>query len=887
MNSVKESEDFLNQRIEALELENRRLKKINSALIDRVEAAPDVGGRAYAAFENSALLAEQVRERTAALNQALAELRDSNQALKQAHIEIETLHHRLIDAIEGMNDAFVLFDGQRRLVLCNSRYREIFRKYGCQVQPGMTLEAINSFARTEVLDNVAAKDELALYQQTYGQVIRLKDGRWIQVNQRETDNGDMTVLYTDITEFKAIETERRETALAEKSRILQSTLENLSQGVVLVSDHGIPEVWNSRLCQLTDLSPFELENGVDFIALLQEKISLENWPLSTGVESVSRDSTRDRSTLSESDNVASYEINLPDGRILELRQQARQEGGCVITFSDITERSLYAKALRESEQKMRLITDALPAMIGYVSADLTFEFTNRAYQEWVGMERDELQGRPISDVYSKQQLARIKVYVDQVLDGNTVSFELDEANHEGESRYVYKSYVPRVNSEGRTAGFFVLTQDITERRLTAEALKNANMLLEQRVDERTAELTTLNEQLWLEIQERQTVQNRLLDAKKQAEEANLSKTKFLAAISHDLLQPMNAARLFNSALGEIPLEKAARQLVSSTESSLNDVEALLGALVDISKLDAGVVEPEVSVFSIKNLLTNLANEYREISLIEQQRFRARFSSCAVRSDSQLLARILRNFLTNACRYTENGGQIMLAARKRGEYLRIEVWDTGEGIEAEKLTEIFREFSRLKRTPSPNDRGLGLGLAIVDKIARVLNHTIHVHSVPGKGSVFAVDVPLAEDIPAVERPKVLAATATDPLIDRPVLVLDNDPAICQGMERLLDGWGMDVMTAMDEDEALALVEDGFYPDLLLVDYHLDNDKNGLDAAQAINKSLPQAVPVLMITANYSKELNALIEAVQYKLINKPVKPMKLRMMMASILSGSSL
>lgn len=871
---VAEQNRALEQKLAELQHENQKLRKINAALIDRVEAAPEMGGRAYAAFENSALLAEQVRERTAALNQALAELRDSNQALKRAHIEIETLHHRLMDAIEGMNDAFVLFDSQRRLVLSNSRYREILEEYGYHIQPGMSQSAINDFARTSLLHNVASEDELELYQQAYGQVIRLMDGRWIQVNQRETDNGDLTVLYTDITELKAIETARREEALAEKSRILQSTLENLSQGVVLISDCGIPEVWNSRLYQLTGLTEKDLAGCKDFIELFCTSAGLPDWP---GLERCSSDK-------GAGELITPVELLMPDQSILELRQVARQEGGCVITFTDITERSLYARALRESEQKMRLITDALPAMIGYVNSDLAFEFTNRAYQEWVGMNKDELQGCPIDRVYSKEQLARLQTYIDQVLEGDTVSFELEEANNDGEARFVHKSYVPQVDSDGQTTGFFVLTQDITERRLTAVALKNANVLLEQRVQERTAALTSLNEQLLQEIRERKNTQQHLMEAKKQAEEANLSKTKFLAAISHDLLQPMNAARLFNSALSDMTLSAPARQLVTSTEASLNDVEALLGALVDISKLDAGVVEPELNIFSVGDLLNNLINEYREICQSQNQAFRSRVHSQAIRTDSQLLGRILRNFLSNACRYTQQGGQILLATRRRGDMLRIEVWDTGEGIEAEKQSEIFREFSRLKRSPAVDDRGLGLGLAIVDKMARVLNHAISVRSVPGKGSVFSVDVPVAENAALSSDISVRNDLSSDPLINRPVLVLDNDPAICSGMERLLDGWGMDVMTAMNGQEALVLIEDGFRPDLLLVDYHLDNDETGLDVARVLNQQLSPPVPVLMITANYSRELNALIESIQYKLINKPVKPMKLRMVMSSLLDA---
>ncbi|WP_086480210.1 hybrid sensor histidine kinase/response regulator [Oceanospirillum sanctuarii] len=841
---------------QSLSDENYRLQQMNLALIDRVEAAPDVGGRAYAAFENSALLAEQVRERTAALNAALADLRDSNQALKQAHIDIETLHNRLMDAIEGMTDAFVLFDGQRRMVLCNSRYRQIWQRYGFPIEAGTTLSEINRHGAEILLDDATTQEELQLYQQAYGQVIRLRDGRWMQVNQRETATGDLSILYTDITELKAIETERREAALAEKSRILQSTLENLSQGVVLVSDQGIPEVWNTRLTELTGIKEQELGHCRNFTELLNSRLrdpavkgkvntpaTGQNWPLPLG-------------------DTAHYEIGLKDGSVLEIRQQPRAEGGRVITFTDITERSLFARALQQSEQKMRLITDALPAMICYVNARQEYEFTNKAYQEWHGLNRDELQGRHLSQVYSERQLHRLEHYVDKVIKGDSVSFEVDEANQDGEIRYLHKTYVPHLAASGETLGFFVLTQDITERRRTAQALRDANVLLEQRVEERTSEL---------------------LDAKKQAEEANLSKTKFLAAISHDLLQPMNAARLFNSALAEYPLDGAARKLVTSTASSLSDVEGLIGALVDISKLDAGVVEAQMNNFTLDALLQSLCHEYEEQTALKQQRFRSRVGGCLVYSDSQLLGRILRNFLTNASRYTEAGGQILLATRKKGSCISIEVWDSGEGIEPEKMSEIFREFSRLKRSTSASDKGLGLGLAIVDKIARVLDHKIRVRSVPGKGSVFSVEVPLADPNQLELTERVQPAPQINPLESRPVLVLDNDPAICLGMEQLLDGWGMDVMTALGRDDALQLIEDGFRPDLLLVDYHLDNDEIGVDVAQELNALMTDPVPVIVITANYSKALNSEIQAINYQLLNKPVKPMKLRLLMGQLMS----
>ncbi len=830
---------------ESLIQENYRLQQMNLALIDRVEAAPDVGGRAYAAFENSALLAEQVRERTAALNAALVDLRDSNQALKQAHIEIETLHNRLMDAIESMTDAFVLFDEEKRMVLCNSRYREIWQRYGFPVRAGTTLSEINRYAADVLLDDATTQEELQLYQQVYGRVVRLKDGRWLQVSQRETSTGDLSILYTDITRLKAIETERREAALAEKSRVLQSTLENLSQGVVLVSDKGAPEVWNSRLTELMAIPERELADCLNFSRLLNRIFDRAD---------LSRSSSE---ALPSEDNML-CEVVSDDGSVLEVRQRPRAEGGRVITFTDITERSLFAKALQQSEQKMRLITDALPAMICYINACQEYEFTNKAYQRWHGLQRDELLGRHLSEVYSARQLQRLARYIDRVIQGDTVSFEVDEANQQGESRYLYKSYVPHISATGETLGFFVLTQDITERRQTAQALRDANVLLEQRVAERTSEL---------------------LEAKKQAEEANISKTKFLAAISHDLLQPVNAARLFNSALTEYPLENAAKKLVHSTGASLNDIEGLIGALVDISKLDAGVVEAQLGVFSLDILLDNLCYEYQQQTALKQQRFRSRVVSCMVCSDSQLLGRILRNFLTNASRYTDPGGQILLASRKRGEYVSIEVWDTGEGIEAGKMSEIFREFSRLKRNAS--DKGLGLGLAIVEKIARVLDHRIQVRSIPGKGSVFSIEVPLAGSDQIVCSEPLSLLNKMDPLEGRPVLVIDNDPAICHGMEQLLDGWGMDVMVALGRDDACLLIDDGFLPELILVDYHLDNGITGVNVARELNERITEPVPVIVVTANYSGTLNAEIKEAQYQLLKKPVKPMNLRSLMGQL------
>lgn len=441
-----------------------------------------------------------------------------------------------------------------------------------------------------------------------------------------------------------------------------------------------------------------------------------------------------------------------------------------------------------------------------------------------------------------------------------------------------RSYVPNLLASGEVVGIFVLIRDITERRRTAEALHQAYQHLEQRVAQRTSELTALNDQLLKEIDERRRMETRLREAKLEAEQANLSKTKFLAAVSHDLLQPLNAARLFTSAL----LERPSEQLVRNVSNSLEDVENLLGTLVDISKLDAGVIKADIAPFALSELLDNLAAEYTELARSEGLELHFVGCSALVRSDIQLLARILRNLLSNAIRYTYKG-RVVLGCRRQHQRLSIQVWDSGMGIAEERLEEIFQEFKRGDVQRPDQDRGLGLGLAIVEKIAGILGHRISVKSWPGQGSMFSVEVPLS-----ATAPKSLPMLAmSEPMLERlqgaRVWVLDNDAAICAGMRTLLEGWGCRVITALSEQD-LARQVDNYHAeaDLLIADYHLDDDQNGVDAVARINARRASAIPALMITANYSNELKQQIRELGHTLMHKPVRPMKLKTAMSHLL-----
>jgi two-component system, sensor histidine kinase len=858
--------EHLRRQLAELTQRNRRLEKINQALMERVEAGPENSDGAYDNFKHSVYLAEQVRERTEALNQAMHSLKSTNQELIRASAEAHNAHDLLRQAIESISDAFVLYDAQRRLVLANSRFNQFWQASGIEIHPGMLQQDIHKLSQRHRLIDRYYGDASANARGPLpgdGKVFHMRDGAWVHVSERATRDGGLVVLYKDISALIENERALRERALATKSRTLQNTLDNLSQGVVLVNQNKQVETWNLRFAELTGLNRKLLESGFSFSRLMRHT---EVSDLNPG--------SRDDDGRPE----LQMEQVLSDGRVLEIRTHPMPGGEFVNTYTDITERSRAVKALAESEQRIRVITDAVPALIAYVDRDLTLVFANRAYERWYGFEREVIIGRKLYQVIPPLQLVRLQPYINRALQGQTVNFEISDPTHDGIVRHVVKTYVPELDEEGITIGFYVLVQDITEIRLTSEALAQAYQHLEQRVQDRTSELTELNGQLRQEIDERRQMESRLREAKLEAEKANHSKTKFLAAASHDLLQPMNAARLFCASLMEHPLDDRARQLVDSLNYSMEDVESLLAALVDISKLDAGVVKPDLMAFNAGDLLGNLANEYRTLAADAGLSFDFVPTSAVIHTDSQLLARILRNFLTNSVRYTRSG-KVMLGCRRRKEGLEIQVLDTGFGIAEDKLEEIFLEFNRGSQADTARDKGLGLGLAIVDKMSGILKAPIKVKSELGRGSCFSVLLPYGRRHHARRATAPgLALLGNQQFRGRRALVLDNETSICKAMDILLSGWGFEVIAARSWDEIQAERErlsEGV--DLVLADYHLDNGATGLDVMAQMRTELGIEAPVLMITANYTTALKQEVRELGYRIMNKPVRPAKLKAM----------
>jgi len=415
-------------------------------------------------------------------------------------------------------------------------------------------------------------------------------------------------------------------------------------------------------------------------------------------------------------------------------------------------------------------------------------------------------------------------------------------------------------------GFVMSFTDITAFREAEQALTEANEGLEQRVSERTQELSQLNVAL--------------TEAKGNAEAANQSKTRFLAAVSHDLMQPLNAARLFSAALShqEDGLSAEAQKLVQHLDSSLRSAEDLISDLLDISRLENGKINPDRKPFAVNELFDILGAEFKALAQEQGLSFRVRGSQLRIDSDIKLLRRILQNFLTNAFRYAK--GPVLLGVRRRKGEICLEVWDRGPGIPEDKQQVIFEEFKRLDSHQTRAEKGLGLGLAIADGLCRVLGHTLRVRSWPGRGSVFSVRVPLAkaqtvQPPAAVEINGKLHSGAQ-------VLCIDNEDSILIGMNSLLTRWGCQVWTARNREECAALLDDGVRPQLALVDYHLDHGETGTDLMAWLRTRLGEPVPGVVISADGHPETVAQVHAAGLDYLAKPVKPAALRALLSRYL-----
>lgn len=337
------------------------------------------------------------------------------------------------------------------------------------------------------------------------------------------------------------------------------------------------------------------------------------------------------------------------------------------------------------------------------------------------------------------------------------------------------------------------------------------------------------------------------------------------------MQPLNAAKLFASTLAQHQLSDEQRLLLTHLEGSLQSAEDVLSVLVEISKLDAGAMEPSLRPIQLAAVLKPLRDEFTALAAEKGLTLRLRSSDAWVMSDAHWLRRIIQNLLSNAVRYTEKGG-VLLGCRKRGDQLVVEVWDTGPGIPQSKLGEIFGEFKRLNQGKQ-DSKGLGLGLAIVDRMAKRMNHRVEVASWVGYGTRFRVSLPLT----AVQESTPVTTGETQARVSGSfeglkTFCIDNDTEVLTAMNALLGSWQCEVYSCMTEAEALQIP---FTPRIMLADYQLDNDETGLQVMTALRQHFGEDIPGVLITADPRPEVEEEARELGFYFLRKPVKPAALR------------
>ena len=409
-------------------------------------------------------------------------------------------------------------------------------------------------------------------------------------------------------------------------------------------------------------------------------------------------------------------------------------------------------------------------------------------------------------------------------------------------------------------GFVTTFADIT-------AFRENEALLEGRVQDRTRQLANA-------LSEQQS-------ARELADRANMSKSRFIAAASHDLLQPMHAARLFSTALEQSVQSDEDRKTLQQLDRALYGAESMLSALLDIARLEGGTIQPKRQSYPLHDLLSDLELQFKSIAAQRGIRLSVHDAQFWIDTDPQWIRRIIQNFVSNALRYTAKGKVIVgvLRSASKPQHIRIGVWDTGPGIAEQQRIKLFQEFERCGHTSPWGEQGLGLGLAIVQRMTSLLNYPVQVHSEYGKGSCFMIEVPI------VEPPKVVSMPAQAiPLKSKAykILCLDNDETILEGMSTLLSKWGYQVFKATEPEQALALIQQENIQ-VWLVDQHLNNQKMGLDF---ILQNRQAQVPVALITADSDQELPQQLKELNIVLLRKPLKPASLRAWLSGLKISST-
>lgn len=565
------------------------------------------------------------------------------------------------------------------------------------------------------------------------------------------------------------------------------------------------------------------------------------------------------------DNHAVFNARMAGSRWLQVSEHRTLDGGTVIIQTDITdlmrlERQERDRLLDDQARLIKATLEHLNQGVCIFDEQNRLVGWNRRAGELLSIEAHRLQlGTYFGSLYDTIRSDvtflgdtghdDVEAWVASKAKRAPLSFELGIGNER--RLMVFAQQMP-------DRGFVISFTDITAERAAVRAISQVNETLEQRVAERTLELE---------------------DALAEAGRANASKSRFVAAASHDLLQPLSAAKLFVASLEDELDRPELKERLSKAGNALISVERILGALLDMSKLDSGQASVDLSTIKLADMLGQLNDELEPLARRKGLEFRMVCSSAMVHSDAAYLRRILQNLASNAIRYTESG-KVLIGVRRRGSLVRVEIWDTGPGIPEDQQEKVFDEFHRLNAAASPSE-GMGLGLAIVERACRLLQHPLHLNSRPGRGTCFAIDLPPGQTAPTQAAVEIPASNGRS--LDHKIAVLiENDAELRAAMTITMENWGLDVLPCASQSEAEdVLREVDIAPDVIVADYQLDENALGTDVISDLRANYGP-VPACLVTANHSPDLQGMCDTLGVTLFHKPIAPEALRGFMEAML-----
>lgn len=674
-----------------------------------------------------------------------------------------------------------------------------------------------------------------------------------QVRERTQDLGRALDLLNDSNARLAEATREAETA----RQNLSNAIETVQEGFALFDREDRLVMCNSRFAMHMPDVHAELQPGLGFAGY----VAMVSRSPFLALEGESPDGWAEARMRRHKDRHVIFNVRLGGDHWVQVSEHRTADGGTVILQTDVTdiilaERHERGKLLDDQARVIRATLDHINQGVGIFDAEARLVGWNGRLGSLLSLPMGRLRiGASFEAVFG-----RLPVQFEGMTPGALMAWVAGAARAPLEfSVRRGEELILDVFAQGMPDGGFVLSfTDVTAERAALVALSRANETLEARVMERTLELE---------------------DALAHAERANASRSRFVAAASHDLLQPLSAAKLFISSIAGEGLDRGAQVALEKAQNALMSVEGLLDALLDISKLESGKAAVSVGAVSLDRLLRTMAEEFAPMAAAKGLGLTVVPCSATVESDPAYLRRILQNLIGNAIRYTTRG-RVLVGVRRRGGVVRLEVWDTGPGIPEDAQNDIFKEFHRLNARASASE-GMGLGLAIVERACALLGHPLGLNSEVGRGTCFMVQVPLSEgpDLPVqVEVPERRRGPVA---ADKIAFLVENDAELRRALGLLLEKWGMTVLEAASGEEAVALIEEiGILPDIFIVDHQLGDGMTGIEALLTLRVE-HGPVPSRLITADRGAALQDLAAKAGIEILYKPIDPRALEAVVAQL------